>query len=398
MFTNPVRIAFLTDEYVVETKTKGGLGNFTYRVTQALKDLGHTPVVFVKSKNPDTPLVMMHDGVKVVHVRMHRTLIIKILNLIETRILRAPIGGVVEYLNTARTLADALNEEQKKKPFEIIHTSNLSVTGFFIPEQKERPRLLRLSSNRDLWCKTDGIRSFGAMMIVALEKAAARKADIVYAPSQYLAAYSQRNWNIEVHVVRPPAILEHRPAVSTPFNLPEKFLFFFGKICKRKGFNLIARALPLVWQQEPGLRMVLAGIIDNEKEFKRFQSIWGKFSSHVQWLGSIQKPELYAILQKSEAVVLPSLADNLPNTVIESLLLGVPVIGSRGASIDELVEPGVNGDLISIDDEQELANAMVKVWRGDIPWNRHEIQPSAVFDEMEPAVAARNLLKLAGFG
>ena len=44
-------------------------------------------------------------------------------------------------------------------------------------------------------------------------------------------------------------------------------------------------------------------------------------------------------------VARPTRFDNLPNSAIESLALGVPVIGTLGASLEELVTPGRDGDL-----------------------------------------------------
>jgi glycosyltransferase involved in cell wall biosynthesis len=96
------------------------------------------------------------------------------------------------------------------------------------------------------------------------------------------------------------------------------------------------------------------------------------------------------------AAVLPTLVDNLPNTLIESLLLRVPVIGSRGASIDELVEAGRSGDLVPVGDSVALADSMIRAWRGQVPWIGAGFRPPEVLAEMRPEVAVTNLLRLAG--
>jgi glycosyltransferase involved in cell wall biosynthesis len=106
------------------------------------------------------------------------------------------------------------------------------------------------------------------------------------------------------------------------------------------------------------------------------------------------KPELYALLARAEAAVLPSLVDNLPNTVIESLLLGIPVIGTRGASIDELVRDGINGELVERGDAPALANALIRVWRGESPVRKGFVWQDGMSDEMQPQRALANLLDL----
>jgi hypothetical protein len=79
--------------------------------------------------------------------------------------------------------------------------------------------------------------------------------------------------------------------------------------------------------------------------------------------------------------------------MIESLMYGVPVIGSRGASIDELVEPGVCGDLVAIGDAEALAEAMLRAWRGESRW----VAAPAGLVTMQPPTAASRLLSLAGY-
>ena len=77
--------------------------------------------------------------------------------------------------------------------------------------------------------------------------------------------------------------------------------------------------------------------------------------------GPLLRPAMQTVLRRADVAVLPSQVDNLPNTVIESLSLGIPVLGSRGASIDELVEEGRSGHLVAFGDVQALANALIRM-------------------------------------
>jgi glycosyltransferase involved in cell wall biosynthesis len=125
--------------------------------------------------------------------------------------------------------------------------------------------------------------------------------------------------------------------------------------------------------------------------------MWGERASQVRWLGYLPKPQVYALLRRAEAVVIPSRVDNLPNTLIESLFLNVPVIGSLGASIDEVVEPGINGDLVPIGQPAALAEALVKAWRREVPWVAGRLPLPPMIEQMQPRVAALNFLRLAGY-
>ena len=146
---------------------------------------------------------------------------------------------------------------------------------------------------------------------------------------------------------------------------------------------------------EPSLRMVWVGR-GNFNEIAEFQDNLGKHRSKIQILYPLLKPDLYAVLLRADATVIPSAVDNLPNTAIESLTLGVPVIGTRGVSIDELVEDGVTGNLVTAGDVEGLATTMVKFWRGETAVRKGFKWHGRIADEMEPERAVENLLKLAG--
>ena len=61
------------------------------------------------------------------------------------------------------------------------------------------------------------------------------------------------------------------------------------------------------------------------------------------------------IMQASDVFVLPSTEDNLPNTVVESLACGLPVVTSTACGARELITPGVNGQLAAALDVEQLA-------------------------------------------
>ena len=142
--------------------------------------------------------------------------------------------------------------------------------------------------------------------------------------------------------------------------------------------------------------MVFAGHEIGGWSFKNAVTVWGDKAESVIYLGAVDKKVLYSILKQSIAAVLPSRVDNLPNTVIESILYHIPVIGSAGASINELVEQGITGELVPIGDAQALSRAMVKAWRGEIKLCRGP--QSAVMAEMQPYIAVKNLLQFIASG
>jgi glycosyltransferase involved in cell wall biosynthesis len=153
--------------------------------------------------------------------------------------------------------------------------------------------------------------------------------------------------------------------------------------------------LPLAWSLVPDLTMVWSGVFADDNDLKRWRLLWKERAQQVHITGPLPKAKVYAILTRADVAVLPSQVDNLPNTVIESLMLGIPVIGTRGASIDELVDEGVNGHLVGLGDVDGLAEALVKMWRWDTPVAKGFEWNTVIAREMQPERAVANLIALA---
>jgi glycosyltransferase involved in cell wall biosynthesis len=65
--------------------------------------------------------------------------------------------------------------------------------------------------------------------------------------------------------------------------------------------------------------------------------------------------QLYSV---AHVFVIPSLQDNLPNTIIESMLCGTPVVGFRTGGIPEMIDHKLNGYLADFKSSEDLAEGM----------------------------------------
>jgi glycosyltransferase involved in cell wall biosynthesis len=79
-------------------------------------------------------------------------------------------------------------------------------------------------------------------------------------------------------------------------------------------------------------------------------------------LDNLPHSQLYPVIEGAQLVVLPSLVDNLPNACLEAMGLGKAVIGTKGATFDELITDGVNGFLVPPNNPAALAEKLTSVW------------------------------------
>lgn len=392
----PLHIAFVTPEFITEKENEGGLGNYLHRMSRTLCEMNHHVEMFVTSQHP--PETFDFDGVTVHRIAadagrgLPGRLVRRVAGWRGVR--RLGLDRIGDMLAGAKALASALRRRAETQHFDFVQSADFMASGLFLRRAGVRPHLARCSSASELVSAVDGDRSLFARWHDRLRRATLRKADLCYAPSRYVAEHYQQRFGLDMAVLRPPAMLEAEPAAQPPCPLPPRFLVHFGLLRSYKGTGVLADALPLVWQQEPDFRMIWAGR-GRGRELEGWFASWREHRDKVLYAGQLSRPDLYAVVRRAEASVLPSLVNNLPNSVIESLLLGVPVIGSRGASIDELVEDGRSGLLVPVGDAQALAAALVRAWRRQVPWVERGMECPAVLAEMTPVVAAEGLLRLA---
>jgi len=389
----PLKIAFVTPTFVTEPNS-GGMGAYLHRLTKALRDLGHQPEVLTLSREMPGPIEF--EDIRVERVSPSRAIPLGLLRRLARLSSAIDISDVAERVAGALGLACAFNRRNQENAFDVLQTADYGLPGLFIKRHPRRLHLVRCSWAADLFIKADGnLNKLDSRLYCRLDRRCIRRADLAYAPSHFVANYYREAHGLDLQVLRPPVMLETEIATHLPWELPERYLMYFGAICPRKGTDVLAAALPLVWRQEPGFSMVWAGEAWH-RALDTYRALWGEHAARVMWLGLIPKPQVYGVLRRADAVVIPSRVDNLPNTLIESLLLKVPVIGSFGASIDEVIEPGVSGELVPIGQPAALADALLRVWRREVPWRAGQFPLPDVIHEMEPRVATENFLRLAG--
>ena len=130
---------------------------------------------------------------------------------------------------------------------------------------------------------------------------------------------------------------------------------------KRKGFNLLLEALRVCLQNPEFAEKARRGRIVILC-FGGAASRLSALSIPVQSLGRVSDDRILAdIYSAADVFVLPSLEDNLPCTMQESMSCGTPVAGFSAGGIAEAVEDGINGRVVPPGDATLLAGALLQL-------------------------------------
>lgn len=134
-------------------------------------------------------------------------------------------------------------------------------------------------------------------------------------------------------------------------NIQKKdYILEFGHLCKDKGTDTLIEAAKLL----PNYKFVFAGYGESTEKMKDIPNI--------EYVGFKTGDELYRLIAEAAISCCPSeWYENCPFSVIESISLGTPVIGSKMGGIPELIEPGETGELFDAANVNQLIEKIEKL-------------------------------------
>lgn len=148
------------------------------------------------------------------------------------------------------------------------------------------------------------------------------------------------------------------------YRLPEDaspILGSIGSFEPRKGHPVLFDALrELVRGPLPNAHLMMVGDGPDEAMLKEKMKSMG-LEMHVSFFPFTDEPNY--VFERLDMTVLPSLEkEGLPNVLLESMSMGVPVVSSKIGGIPEIVIDGETGIMVAPGDHAALANAIENVW------------------------------------
>jgi len=131
-----------------------------------------------------------------------------------------------------------------------------------------------------------------------------------------------------------------------------------GALSLRKGTPYLLEALRIIRRRHPSARFLLtrsihdsaAGVVRDYADLP------------IDWSPSLPHPQLAERLRSADVFVLPSLEEGLVRTALEAMACGLPVVVTPNTGAADLVQPGVNGEIVPIRDPQATAEAILKCY------------------------------------
>lgn len=199
----------------------------------------------------------------------------------------------------------------------------------------------------------------------------------------------------KAHVLRlgvdvPESTAHASPTKGDPFTI-----LFPGWLIPRKGQQYMVEAMALLRDRGLELNLEFAGQGQQWEELHDQVEQLG-IGDRVQFLGQVPHQELLRRYESGgvQIVVLSSLHEGVPVSLIEAMAYGVPVVGTAVGGTPELLREGA-GQLVTPGDPHELADAIeLLVLNPDLREEQARIGRMRVVEEYAAQSAVERLLNL----
>lgn len=195
----------------------------------------------------------------------------------------------------------------------------------------------------------------------------------IVAPSRWLAECAKKSSlfkrlrvetipnSLETNIFYPVSKIEAKKRIGTP---PDSLTILCGAESgaeKRKGFIELFKALQICLQDPEFNRLIKNGKV-NVLCFGNPNEQLLSLGIHIVTLGYIRSDnKMRDAYNAADIFVLPSLEDNLPNTMLESMSCGTPVVAFNSGGMPDMIIDDVTGRLAPSGNFQELGKAILDI-------------------------------------
>lgn len=168
-------------------------------------------------------------------------------------------------------------------------------------------------------------------------------------------------------VSKPKSEDKKRLKVAAGFEQDDVLVVYAAELSKRKNQIELIRAFSRASNQEPSLKLLLAGEGGLRDEYMKVAEKCGH-SENIHFLGHVSDmPSLYSMC---DFVATTSISEGLPFNVMEAMASGLPVVASKTKGHTDLLEGLQKRFLYRLGDEQALTDMLLSLCHDDVLRNK----------------------------
>lgn len=341
-----MNICLVHEEYPEETNF-GGIATYERACAEEYVKQGHT--VYVIARGLKETYEYVENGVNIYRIFVEQT--------------EDQIANYVTYRNK---VCEKLKELQDNNLIDIIEVPDWGAETVLFEEYRKVPLVVRLHTPLKVWLKFNK-NNFGEVtkQMLEWEDKMLRHADLITCCSSALKRLIVKGFKIDKDRIK----VTPNPANIGNFyydkNIKkENVLLYLGSLEERKGVIVLAKALNHVFEKYPSLtcRFIGKDTTRNKLNISTVKYITElvdeKYRDNLEFLGQIPNYNLNKYLNSARACVYPSLFDNFPYVVLETMVTGTPIVGSSNSGMVEMLED--SSSIYNTGDYKNLADVIIR--------------------------------------
>lgn len=371
-----MHIVFVTVELATVGNSSGGLASFTANMARIFAQNGHrVTILVVTSKKAH---LVFDDNIEIesIHVKkslwdfLDKTAVLLTLGEPNNQIeIRKMLVNIYKSIQTRKHI----KKIHKKMKIDIIHYCNLSALPLLA--SKKIPYVIRISgwahACREADLPSTNIQYKDAKVLIGDRLIAypIKKSRYVISPSCLSANIGKEKFGIEAAVIESPFVLNEEDWDDRWYQYligDKRYIIHYGSLKYLKGTHVVGQLANELLRTYPDIYLVLAGnnedlLDENGEKIKADEYVKksaGEFADRVIYAGRLVREQLYPLIKNAELCLLPYRMENLSNACIEAMAMGKIVIGTDGASFEQLIEDRVSGFLCERDNPASYMRAI----------------------------------------
>lgn len=349
-----MNVALVTQEYPPETG-HGGIGSQTYAKAKGLSALGHQ--IFVISRSIDGRRHERTDGgITVVRIPGW-----------EARI--PDMTEPLQWVTNSLVMAEEIEALQQRVALDIIDFPEWGAEGYIHllnrTEWNRVPCVIQLHGPLVMFAHTMDWPAMDSAFYRCgfhMESTSVKLADAVYSSSACSARWIKEHYDPSLHDI--PVIhlgvdtIKFSPQSVSKNDYPT--VVFVGKFVANKGIHELVEACARLYKDFPDLKLRMLGKVEEKTQLQlRGKSLAHNAGNLLELPGQFDRALLSEELSRAHVFAAPSHYEGGPGFVyLEAMACGLPVVGCSGSGVEEIIQPGENGLLVSPKNVTELERAL----------------------------------------
>ncbi len=386
-----MKIAFINPEYPSPTgRDHGGIASYTFTTASVLAKAGHEVTLISRE---GFVVESMPENVRILYFTS------KSGNNIAWKILRK-FGVKPDWeKGSAFAVAELCRSIYHEHGLDVVEVPEFGGLGSaFVPSD---PFAVVVHFHTPL-CLVDELNSHhpdvNRKRLYQMESHSVRSAATWRSPSNAMRDQAEKLFGIDkegIARIRYPFARHDIKIAKRRFAADDRIDFLFaGRLEKRKGAALLVSAIPRLLEIDKRINITIAGETrTGEPQDWRaaIERVLTKDQRMRIWfVGALTRDQLKLLYRQSDIFLMTSIFDNAPNTLLEAMDAGLPILASDAAGVNELVSDGVNGLVFKSGDTDSLVSSArrivtetglrEKLVEGGFRWLEREHDPDHLSD------------------